>query len=34
MPTVSINNREIEVEAGTTLLQAARKLDIEIPTLC
>jgi len=34
MPTVSINNRDIEVEAGTTLLQAARKLDIEIPTLC
>ncbi|MCF6286631.1 MAG: 2Fe-2S iron-sulfur cluster-binding protein, partial [Candidatus Hydrogenedentes bacterium] len=34
MPTVTINNREIEVEEGTTLLQAARTLDIEIPTLC
>lgn len=34
MPTVTINNRAIEVEPGTTLLQAARQLEIEIPTLC
>lgn len=34
MPKITINNQEIEVEAGTSILQAARKLDIEVPTLC
>jgi NADP-reducing hydrogenase subunit HndD len=31
---LTIDNREIEVEKGTTLLKAARQLGIEIPTLC
>lgn len=31
---LTIDGREVEVEAGQTLLQAARKLGIEIPTLC
>lgn len=34
MPKLSINNHEIEVAAGTTILQAARQLEIEVPTLC
>ena len=34
MPKVSINNWEVEVAEGTTLLQAARQLEIEVPTLC
>lgn len=34
MPTVTINNQDVEVEAGKTLLQAARQIGIEIPTLC
>jgi hypothetical protein len=34
MPTLKINNREIEVEPGATILTAARKLGIHIPTLC
>ncbi|MGE5609932.1 MAG: 2Fe-2S iron-sulfur cluster-binding protein [Bacillota bacterium] len=34
MPRIRIDNREIEVEAGTTVLQAARKLGIDIPALC
>jgi len=34
MPRVTIDNREIEVPAGTTLLTAARRLGIEVPTLC
>jgi len=29
-----IDNREVKVEDGTTVLQAARSLGIEIPTLC
>ena len=29
-----IDNKEIEVEKGTTILKAARQLGIEIPTLC
>jgi NADH dehydrogenase/NADH:ubiquinone oxidoreductase subunit G len=32
--TVIIDGREIEVPKGTTILEAARKLDIPIPTLC
>jgi len=34
MNTVYINNNKIEVENGTTILQAARSLNINIPTLC
>ena len=34
MPKVSIDNREVVVPAGATILDAARKLGIEIPTLC
>ena len=34
MPKVSINSYEIDVAEGTTLLQAARQLEIEVPTLC
>ena len=34
MPNLTINKRTIEVDVGTTLLQAARQLDIDIPTLC
>ena len=31
---LTINNKEINVEQGTTILQAARMLNINIPTLC
>jgi glutamate synthase (NADPH) small chain len=31
---ITIDNRKVEVPAGTTILDAARKLNIEIPTLC
>ena len=31
---LTINGREVEVEAGSTILEAARKLNVEIPTLC
>jgi NADPH-dependent glutamate synthase beta subunit-like oxidoreductase len=34
MPKLKIDNREVEVPAGATLLDAARKLGIDIPTLC
>ena len=34
MPKITIDNREIEVEAGTTILDAAQKLGILIPTMC
>ncbi len=34
MPKLLINRQPVEVEAGTTLLHAARALGIEIPTLC
>ena len=34
MVTVTINDREISVKAGITILQAAREADIYIPTLC
>ena len=34
MPKLRIDSREIEVEPGTTVLAAARRLGIEIPTLC
>ncbi len=31
---LTIDGREVEVEPGTLILEAARKLDIEIPTFC
>lgn len=34
MPALTINGIELEVEAGTTVLEAARFLGIPIPTLC
>ena len=32
--TITINNKAIQVEEGTTILEAARMLNINIPTLC
>ncbi|PRR77215.1 NADP-reducing hydrogenase subunit HndC [Clostridium liquoris] len=32
--TLTINNKKIQVEQGTTILNAAKKLNINIPTLC
>lgn len=34
MPKLTINGQQIEVEEGTTLLQAAQMLGIEIPVFC
>ncbi|MDH3258976.1 MAG: 2Fe-2S iron-sulfur cluster-binding protein, partial [Deltaproteobacteria bacterium] len=34
MPKVTINQKQIEVEAGITVLQAAQRLGIEIPHFC
>ena len=34
MPKLSIDNQEIEVGRGATIVQAAAKLGIEIPTMC
>lgn len=34
MITLTIDNQKIAVEEGTTILQAAKKLGINIPTLC
>ncbi len=34
MPTLTIDNRQVTVEPGATVLDAARALGIEIPTLC
>ena len=34
MPKLTIDNREIEVNDGATLVQAAAKLGIDIPTMC
>jgi len=34
MVKLTIDDREVEVEEGATILQAARRLGIEIPTLC
>ena len=31
---ITIDNKQVEVEKGTTILDAARKMGIEIPTLC
>ncbi|HOD82931.1 MAG TPA: 2Fe-2S iron-sulfur cluster-binding protein, partial [Phycisphaerae bacterium] len=34
MPRLTIDNQEVEVPAGATVLDAARQLGIDIPTLC
>lgn len=34
MPKLTIDNMKVEVEDGTTILEAAEKLGIEIPTMC
>ncbi|MBN2711612.1 MAG: (2Fe-2S)-binding protein, partial [Planctomycetes bacterium] len=34
MPKITIDNRSITVDDGATILEAARQLGIEIPTLC
>jgi len=34
MPKLTIDNREVEVDNGATILDAAGKLRIEIPTMC
>jgi len=34
MPKLSIDGKEIEVEAGTNLIEAARRLGIEVPHYC
>ncbi len=34
MITITINNQKVQVPEGTTILEAAKKLGIEIPTLC
>ncbi len=34
MPKLIIDNREVEVDKGATILDAAGKLGIEIPTMC
>lgn len=34
MVKLTIDNKKIQVEEGTTLLKAAQKLGIEVPTLC
>jgi predicted molibdopterin-dependent oxidoreductase YjgC len=34
MISLTIDNQQVEVETGTTVLEAARKLRIDVPTLC
>ena len=34
MHTLSIDGKEVRVESGTTILEAAKKLGIEIPHYC
>ncbi len=34
MPRLTINNKPVDVEQGATILDAARKLGIDIPTMC
>ncbi|MHC5082961.1 MAG: 2Fe-2S iron-sulfur cluster-binding protein [Planctomycetota bacterium] len=34
MITLTIDNQPVEIKKGATILQAAKKLDIHIPTLC
>ena len=31
---LTIDNKQIEIEKGTTILSAARRMGIDIPTLC
>jgi NADH dehydrogenase/NADH:ubiquinone oxidoreductase subunit G len=34
MPRLTINNMPVEVEPGTTILEAANRIGIKIPTMC
>jgi NADPH-dependent glutamate synthase beta subunit-like oxidoreductase/ferredoxin len=34
MPRLFVDNREVEVDPGATILDAARKLGIDVPTMC
>jgi bidirectional [NiFe] hydrogenase diaphorase subunit len=34
MPKLTIDDREVAVDDGATILDAAKKLGIEIPTMC
>ena len=34
MPTLTIDNRKIEVPDGTNLLEAARQAGVHVPSLC
>jgi NADH dehydrogenase/NADH:ubiquinone oxidoreductase subunit G len=34
MAKITIDGKTIEVENGTTVLNAARQLEVDIPTLC
>ena len=34
MINLTINGRKVEVPEGTTILEAAKKANIDIPTLC
>jgi predicted molibdopterin-dependent oxidoreductase YjgC len=34
MPTLKIDGREVTVERGTTILEAARQVGVDIPTFC
>jgi NADH dehydrogenase/NADH:ubiquinone oxidoreductase subunit G len=34
MPTLTINGRPVAVEAGATVLDACRKAEVYVPTLC
>ena len=34
MITLTIDSKQVTVPEGTTILEAARKIDIDIPTLC
>ena len=34
MVNLTINGRSVQVEEGTTILEAAKKVNIDIPTLC
>jgi glutamate synthase (NADPH) small chain len=34
MPRLFVDNREVEVDNGATILDAARKLGIDVPTMC
>ena len=34
MVTLTIDDQEVQVAAGTTVIEAARKVNIQIPKLC